>query len=48
MNAASAPRLPAGDDEAGAVLGEGDGRGATYACEGSGDQNDWLVHGLAP
>ena len=38
----------AGDDEAGAVLGEGDGGGATYACEGSGDQDDWLVHGLAP
>src|SRR5712691_5097097 len=34
--------LPAaGDDEAGAVLGEGDGGGATYACEGSSDQNDW-------
>src|SRR5229473_159082 len=41
--------LPAaGDDEAGAVLGEGDGGGATYACEGSSDQNDWLFHGVAP
>src|SRR6267143_2555093 len=41
--------LPApGDDEAGAVLGEGDGGGATYACEGSSDQNDWLFHGAAP
>jgi hypothetical protein len=38
----------AGDDEAGFVLGEGDGRGATYTCEGSRDQNDLLVHGLAP
>src|SRR5205807_5847617 len=41
--------LPAaGDDEAGAVLGEGDGGGATYACEGSSDQDDWLFHGVAP
>src|SRR5712664_4155912 len=41
--------LPAaGDDEAGAVLGEGDSGGATYACEGSGDQNDWFFHGAAP
>ena len=38
--------LPAaGDNEAGAVLGKGDGGGATDACEGSRDQNDWLFHG---
>jgi hypothetical protein len=38
----------AGDDESGAVLGEGDGGGATYASERSGDQNDLGVHGVAP
>src|SRR6202171_4000646 len=39
---------PAGDDQTGAILGEGDGGGATYACEGSSDQDGWLVHGVAP
>src|SRR5438105_10423456 len=39
---------PARDDQAGAILGEGDGGSATYACEGSGDQDDWPFHGAAP
>jgi hypothetical protein len=38
----------AGDHEAGAVLGKSDRGGATDACEGSSDQNDWLFHGVAP
>src|SRR5258707_14571595 len=38
----------AGDDDSGAVLGKGDGGCATYACEGSSDQNDWPFHRVAP
>src|SRR2546426_12017665 len=38
----------AGDDEAGAGLGKGDGPGAAYACEGSSGQNDRLVSWLCP
>ncbi len=38
-------RFPAaGNDDAGAVLGKGHSGGATDACEGSRDQNDWLLH----
>ena len=35
---------PTGDDYLRALLGKGDGSGSTYACEGSRNQNDWLVH----
>src|SRR6202521_3818679 len=39
---------PTGNDHLRAFLGEGDGGGAAYACEGSRDQNDWLVHCATP
>src|ERR1700674_3478545 len=42
-------RFPAaGNDEAGTVLGKGQSGGATDACEGSRDQNDWPIHCATP
>jgi hypothetical protein len=39
---------PTGNDDLRALLGKGDGGGATYACEASRDQNDWLIHCASP
>ncbi len=39
---------PTGNDHLRALLGEGDGGGAAYACEGSRNQNDWHVHCVSP
>src|SRR6266852_5837274 len=39
---------PTGNDDLRALLGKGEGGGATYACEASRDQNDWLVHCSTP
>src|SRR6266849_4344059 len=39
---------PTGNDDLRALPGKGDGGGATYACEASRDQNDWLVHSATP
>jgi hypothetical protein len=35
-------------DQAGALLGEGDGGGSADACQGAGDQNGQLAHLAAP
>jgi hypothetical protein len=34
----------AGDDDLGAILGEGQGGGAADTCQAAGDQNDWVAH----
>jgi hypothetical protein len=34
----------AGDDNLGAIVGEGKGRGASDTCQAAGDQNDWIAH----
>src|SRR6202011_925401 len=39
---------PTGHDELRTLLSEGDGSGAAYACKGSRDQNDWIVHCPTP
>src|SRR4030095_4655501 len=42
-------RFPAaGNDDAGTVRGKGQSGGATDACEGSCDLNDWLIHCAPP
>ena len=39
---------PTGDHHLRAITGKGDGGGTAYACEASRNQNDWIVHGVAP
>ena len=37
---------PAGNDDVGALLGEGEGGGAADAAESAGDQDNWVAHML--
>jgi hypothetical protein len=41
-------RPAAGDDDAGALVGEGEGSSASDACEGAGDQDNRSAHVTFP